>query len=187
MTDIKVKFLLWLIIVLVVFIVIQLIMDAIKSEDEVIRIYKNLLKNKKAIPIKDAKWFDVKKITSPFGMRKNPITGKDEFHNGIDIALIEGTELTSLIDGIVLTAHYSDRGGNQIVIVDEKQKIRFGYAHLKDMKVKTGDKVKAGQVIGTSGKTGIATGPHLHFTVAYIGTLGQINFIDPLKFYNSLL
>ncbi len=102
------------------------------------------------------------KITSGFGLRNHPITGKLRFHAGVDIAAKEGTPIYSSFDGTVIKSTYDSWNGNYLKIKHENN-IMTVYCHCKELKVKKGDKVKAGQVIATIGSTGSSTGPHLHY------------------------
>lgn len=102
------------------------------------------------------------KITSDFGNRINPITKKIEFHQGVDINCKTGTNVRAIYDGIVKEANKSTTYGLEVVI-DHQDGFISRYAHLSELKVKTGDEVLKGSVIGLSGSTGESTGPHLHF------------------------
>lgn len=115
-------------------------------------------------------------ISSPFGWRIHPITGKDQFHNGIDIASIEGTDVHSPWPGVVKSVYYTDAGGKQIVITHDNG-YTTGYAHLKNQDVGVNDRVEPGRKIGEVGRTGAVTGAHLHFTMKDV----QGNYVDPLK------
>jgi murein DD-endopeptidase MepM/ murein hydrolase activator NlpD len=107
----------------------------------------------------------VAKITSGFGYRTDPKTGKQKaFHNGIDLAVPVGTPIKSPMDGVVSLVNSGGDGGNQIIIRHNNGYFT-GYAHLSKQLVKKGDKVKKGDVIGLSGNTGKSTGPHLHLTM----------------------
>ncbi len=107
----------------------------------------------------------VAKITSGFGYRTDPKTGKPkEFHNGIDLSVPIGTSIRSPLDGIVSLVSSGGDGGNQIIIRHSNGYFT-GYAHLSKQLVKKGDKIKKGDVIGLSGNTGKSTGPHLHLTM----------------------
>lgn len=102
-------------------------------------------------------------ITSGYGTRKDPHTGKTSHHNGLDLAVPENTPIVSPLDGQVQTVSYDKLNGNYVVI-KHTDGSRSGYAHLNGSDVKVGDEVSAGQTIGLSGNTGKSTGPHLHFT-----------------------
>ena len=105
------------------------------------------------------------KITSKFGYRTDPKTGKqNEFHNGIDLAVPSGTSVKSPMDGIVEAVNSGGPGGNEL-IVKHSNGYKTGYAHLTKALVKKGDKIQQGQLIALTGNTGKSTGPHLHFTL----------------------
>ncbi|MGE0638495.1 MAG: M23 family metallopeptidase [Bacteroidia bacterium] len=107
----------------------------------------------------------VAKITSKFGYRTDPKTGKQNaFHNGIDLAVALNTPIKSPMPGIVDAITSGGDGGNQVILKHDNG-YKTGYAHLSKQLVKKGDKVKQGDVIGLSGNTGKSTGPHLHFTL----------------------
>ena len=105
-----------------------------------------------------------KKISSPFGNRVNPVTKKQQYHNGIDLPTAEGTKVKSPMDGVVVDVYDNKLGGNQ-VIIKHSNGYQTGYAHLSKQLVKKGDKVKKGDIIALSGNTGRSTGPHLHLTL----------------------
>ena len=98
------------------------------------------------------------------GTRINPITKKEIFHNGIGLPVPVGTNIKSLMSGIVESIYFNDAGGNQVIIKHDNG-YRTGYSHLFKALVRKGDKVKKGNLIALSGNTGKSTGPHLHFTL----------------------
>jgi len=117
-------------------------------------------------------------VTSPFGIRKDPFGGSGtEFHYGLDLGAPAGTEVTSLFNGVVAKAGYDGGLGNYIIITHGKE-LQTLYAHLSEIKVKTGDMVNQYDIIGLVGSTGRSTGPHLHLGV-YIN--GQK--VDPMKLF----
>lgn len=118
------------------------------------------------------------KITSRFGNRTNPVTGQQEFHNGVDVLASLGTPVKSPDEGTVLSVYYNALGGNQ-VIIQHPDNIVTGYAHLNKALVQQGQKIMAGHVIGQVGNSGQSTGAHLHFTLKKQGAL-----IDPLTYFN---
>jgi len=101
-------------------------------------------------------------ITSPGGLRYNPVTGRREFHDGIDIAAPVGTPVVSPRDGVVLAVGHSPTFGWFVRLYHEHGYVSF-FAHLNRVAVSTGDAVLQGQHIASSGNTGQTTGPHLHF------------------------
>lgn len=118
------------------------------------------------------------KISSPFGWRVHPKTGKKSFHNGIDIACPAGTPIIAPFDGVVALTR-SSSGGIQLILTHEGG-LRMGFAHLSGYAdgIKPGVRAKAGQVIAYSGNTGRTTGPHLHFTTAVVNGDGK-EFFNP--------
>ena len=114
-------------------------------------------RNRMASPVKGT-------ISSPFGNRIHPISGGEKFHNGIDIAAPSGTPIISPTSGKVISRYWSDLGGNSVV-VERKDGLKTGFAHLSKFNIEQNQDVRAGRVIGYVGSTGNSTGPHLHFTV----------------------
>ncbi len=104
------------------------------------------------------------KISSGFGERIHPITGKKTFHDGVDIAIPTGTRLYSAVTGQVVKAYYSDSGGNMVTVRTESG-WEVTYMHMDSLAVSAGQTVFKGQFVGCSGNTGNSTGPHLHIRV----------------------
>lgn len=117
------------------------------------------------------------RVTSGFGQRKAPKAGASTDHGGVDLGAEEGSNIYSIKPGKVVSVYTNDQGGRQVVI-QHADGTRSGYAHLKDWAIKEGDEVNAGDVIGYVGSTGVATGPHLHFTYRD----AQGNKIDPMNY-----
>lgn len=117
------------------------------------------------------------RLTSAFGTRRHPVTGKVSTHGGIDIAAPTGTWVGAAADGVVILASTNVGHYGTAVYIDHKNGYITHYGHLSSYNVKVGQKVRAGQLIARSGATGRVTGPHLHFTVKKGGVS-----IDPLKF-----
>jgi murein DD-endopeptidase MepM/ murein hydrolase activator NlpD len=101
-------------------------------------------------------------IASSFGMRRHPITGINQMHNGVDYSALTGTPVYAVAEGKVIKSTYSESAGNYIAI-KHKDSYSSYYLHLSKRSVGEGAYVKARQVIGLSGNTGTSTGPHLHF------------------------
>lgn len=139
------------------------------------------------IKIKDGKFSLPKKlslpvngeITSSFGLRIDPIDGKRRHHNGIDIAVPEGTKISPVLPGKVIYSGYSKGYGN-CVIVEHEDGIQTIYAHNSKNLVKVGDTVSQETVIALSGSTGRTTGPHLHFEIRKEGKA-----VNPLAMLNN--
>lgn len=104
------------------------------------------------------------RITSGYGMRQDPVDGKMRQHNGIDIAMPEGTPVMPAAPGKVVFSGNSGGYGNCVVIEHENGMATL-YAHNSANNVKTGEVIDKNKVIALSGSTGKSTGPHLHFEV----------------------
>jgi murein DD-endopeptidase MepM/ murein hydrolase activator NlpD len=107
-------------------------------------------------------------VTSAYGWRSDPFTGKATFHKGVDLAAAYGTEVRAFDGGVVKSA--GERSGYGLtVVVDHGDGRETLYAHLSSMAVAPGDPVAAGQPIARSGNSGRATGAHLHFEAREYG------------------
>lgn len=119
-------------------------------------------------------------ISSRFGRRIHPLTGRTISHDGTDIAAPEGTAVQAAAAGTVEAAGYDQQDGNYVLLTHGGGAQTY-YAALKDLSVKAGDKVAQGQAVGQVGSTGASTGPHLHFEVRQDGAA-----VDPSGQYPSL-
>lgn len=116
-------------------------------------------------------------VTSAYGWRTHPITGKQSFHNGVDLAAGSGTAIYAVRSGTVTTATYSSVYG-YYVTVNHGDGYSSLYAHMTDYVVSNGQYVEKGQLLGYVGSTGWSTGPHLHFTIYYNGsTVNPMDYI----------
>jgi len=126
---------------------------------------KNFLKEQKSIlactpSIRPANgWF-----SSYFGYRISPFTNKREFHKGLDIAARVGTPIIAPADGLVVSASRNGKFGKMIAI-NHGYNLVTRYGHLNKFRIKKGQYVKRGQIIGEIGNTGLSTGAHLHYEV----------------------
>ncbi|MDD3001072.1 MAG: M23 family metallopeptidase [Candidatus Riflebacteria bacterium] len=117
------------------------------------------------------------RITSPFGSRIHPTFKKRMYHSGIDLAAPKGTPIFCSRPGKVSYSGWK-RGYGYIIIVDHANKIQTAYAHCSKLLVKVGQAVNSGQKIGLVGRTGVATGSHLHFEIRKNGrALNPLNFV----------
>jgi murein DD-endopeptidase MepM/ murein hydrolase activator NlpD len=107
-------------------------------------------------------------ISSRFGYRKCPFTGRRRFHPGLDIAACKGTPVVAPADGKVTYAGKKGLLGN-LVVIDHGHGMVTRYAHLNKPLKKSGDIIKRGEIIGLVGSTGRSTGPHLHYEVRLNG------------------
>jgi murein DD-endopeptidase MepM/ murein hydrolase activator NlpD len=118
------------------------------------------------------------KLTSPYGYRVHPVTGKYHLHNGVDLAAAKGTKIYATKSGKVTTAVYNYSWGYYVVI-NHLDGFSSLYGHMTNFVVSEGQYVKRGQLIGYVGSTGWSTGNHLHFTVYYNGaTVNPMNYIS---------
>lgn len=120
-------------------------------------------------------------ISSSFGPRKNPFSGEWKTHKGVDFAAEKGTPVMSVQSGTVSLAKYDTTFGNYIIIKHKNGDATSVYAHLSALKVKAGQKVNRGDVIGYVGETGMATGPHLHFEIRFGGIAEDPEKLLPVK------
>ena len=109
------------------------------------------------------------KLTSPFGYRTHPISGKWKMHNGVDLAAPTGTKIVATRSGYVSVASYEHGGAGYYVQINHGDGYKSIYMHMTHYIVKVGQYVDAGDVIGYCGSTGGSTGPHLHFGISYNG------------------
>lgn len=107
---------------------------------------------------------DILPISSTFGTRVHPIKQYELFHMGIDVAVMEGSNVYASKSGEVIMSEYQSGYGNVIKIEHENGYMTV-YAHLSERFAAVGDYVSEGQLIAASGNTGISTGPHLHFEI----------------------
>ncbi len=115
-------------------------------------------------------------ISSGFGDRSNPVTGKSGFHSGVDIANDHGSPIRASADGEVSFAGW-EGGYGKLVVVNHGNGFSSYYGHLAEIKVGVGQRVVRGQVIGAMGATGNTTGPHLHYEIRLYGAS-----VDPTKY-----
>lgn len=116
-------------------------------------------------------------ITSKFGMRKHPVTGRMAMHKGIDLRTKGKVNVYATADGIVHRANFTKLSGN-LVAVQHNFGFESYYAHLSKIYVQPGDIIRRGKLVGLSGSSGRhSVGPHLHYEVRYLGKP-----IDPYEF-----
>lgn len=115
-------------------------------------------------------------VTSSYGYRVHPITGNYSFHNGVDLAVSQGTPIYASRSGYVSTATYNYVYGYYVTI-NHMDGYSTLYGHMTNYTVSEGEYVTQGQVIGYVGSTGYSTGPHLHFTIYYNGST-----VNPMEY-----
>jgi len=104
------------------------------------------------------------RISSAYGNRVNPISGREEFHRGIDLSVPQGTPILSTADGIVSFSGWNGGGGN-VIVIEHGHGYSTYYAHNQRNAVQIGQRVKRGELIGYAGATGNATGSHVHYEI----------------------
>lgn len=114
-------------------------------------------------------------LSSSMGNRADPINGTKDFHPGLDISADKGDPVYSTADGKIVNASAAGNYGN-LVVVDHGYGIETRYGHLSAFKVKVGQTVKRGDLVGLVGATGRATGSHLHYEVRANGRI-----LNPLQ------
>ena len=118
-------------------------------------------------------------MSSFYGMRNDPFTGKRDFHKGVDFAGKLGSRVVSVAAGVVTWS--GDRYGyGNLVEIDHGNGYSTRYGHNSKLLVKLGDKVSKGQVIAKMGSSGRSTGPHVHFEMLHNGRA-----VDPMKYLRA--
>ena len=107
-------------------------------------------------------------LTSSFGKRPSPFTGKPSYHPGIDLAAPTGSPVFACTSGIIKEISFNRIYGNYIILLHQDGKESL-YGHLSKVLVNLHDKIKSGRIIGEVGSTGLSTGPHLHFEIRVKG------------------
>jgi murein DD-endopeptidase MepM/ murein hydrolase activator NlpD len=119
-------------------------------------------------------------ISMFFGQNENPFTGQYYIHKGIDISTYRsGDPIVATADGQVVTIDFDQEGFGNYVIIKHKHGYYTRYGHMLSFRVKNGQRVQQGEVIGYIGNTGLSTGPHVHYEV-HVGS----DVVDPYKYIN---
>lgn len=119
------------------------------------------------------------RLSSTFGFRSDPFTGRSTRHSGVDFALKPGNPIYATGDGVVEKVKYEFFGYGNHVLIDHGFGYKTRYAHLKSISVVEGMKVKRGECIGESGNSGRSSGPHLHYEVIY-----KDKHVNPANYYD---
>ena len=115
-------------------------------------------------------------ISSRYGYRNHPKTGRRQLHTGVDISIASGTEVQATADGIVTFSGKTRNSGN-VVVIEHGHGYTTAYAHNKKNFVTVGQRVTRGEAIGLAGSTGRSTGPHVHYEIWKDG-----RHVNPSKF-----
>ena len=154
-----------------------------KSYDDI----ENMIRNKEQLlactpAIQPVSNKDLSRIASGFGYRVDPVYKTTRFHAGLDFAAPQGTPIYATADGRIETAGNTGNGYGVHVVIDHGFGYETLYGHMVRVKVRSGQKIKRGEIIGWVGSTGKSTGPHCHYEVHKNGT-----HVDPVYFfYNDL-
>ena len=119
-------------------------------------------------------------MSSPYGERVDPISGKKAWHEGMDFAGAKGSEVIAVANGVVVFAGYRD-GYGQLVEISHGKDLRTRYGHHEEVLVHAGQSVKRGDVIALMGNSGRSTGPHVHFEV-----LKEGRPVNPARYVNAV-
>lgn len=148
---------------------------------------KNITNNKSKDHLEHDHNHSKDKVTSPYGERVHPITGKTSFHGAVDLRAPEGAEIRAWESGTVASVGYGSASGNY-VILRHKDGYSTSYSHLSKVNVSRGASVGKGEVIGLAGSTGNVTGPHLHFKMKVNGKtidptehLKEVSLVGPVR------
>jgi murein DD-endopeptidase MepM/ murein hydrolase activator NlpD len=146
-----------------------------------------MIKNKEALlaatpAIQPVSNKDLSRLASGFGYRIDPVYKTTKMHAGLDFAAPQGSPIYATANGVVRLAGNTGNGYGNHVVIDHGFNYETLYGHMFRIKVKAGQKVRRGEIIGWVGSTGKSTGPHLHYEVHKSGVK-----IDPIYFfYNDL-
>ncbi len=135
------------------------------EQEESFHVLEEFLKSREALLVHTPLGYPVRGwITSPYGYRRDPFTGRREFHEGVDIAAPIGAPIRAPADGVVVFAGRKV-GYGKMVILDHGYGYSTAYGHCSKILVRIGQRVKRGQIIAKVGDTGRSTAPHLHYEV----------------------
>ncbi|MDW6004962.1 M23 family metallopeptidase [Vibrio mangrovi] len=124
-------------------------------------------------PVKQAR------ISSGYGRRVHPVTGKVKFHRGQDFAVNTGTPVYAPADGVVQATRSSSKGSGNFLRLQHSFGFSSSYSHLNRFSVRSGTFVKKGDLIGYSGNSGLTSGPHLHYEIRFVDRpLNPRPFVD---------
>ena len=119
------------------------------------------------------------RLSSSFGFRKDPFTGRYKKHRGVDFALKPGNPVYATGDGVVESVRFEFYGYGNSVVINHGFGYKTRYAHMKSIGVSEGMKVKRGECIGESGNSGRSSGPHLHYEVMY-----KDAYVNPANYFD---
>ena len=119
-------------------------------------------------------------VSSEYGLRNSPVYNRMKFHKGIDLAAKEGTSVYSCKSGRIKEILNNDSIFGNCIIIEHENGLSSVYAHLSEISVRKNEKINSGKIIGKTGKTGMVTGPHLHFEIREYGKA-----TNPMDFFKN--
>lgn len=151
------------------------------SYQQLLKLAKDKEKMLECIPaIQPVRNSDLKRLASGFGWRIDPIYKTRKMHTGMDFTADKGTEVYATGNGVIETVESSFWGYGRCIVINHGFGYKTRYAHLNAFKVKEGQKIRRGELIGFVGNTGKSTGPHLHYEVEKNGEK-----VNPVNYYHS--
>ncbi len=117
-------------------------------------------------------------LTASYGMRMNPFYKTMQLHPGVDYTIPEGTRVFATADGVIKSYNIGSAASGKSVVIDHGDGYETYYAHLAKVDIPRSRRVKRGDIIGTSGNTGLSLTPHLHYEVRYNGEK-----VDPTNYF----
>ena len=159
---------------------INQVQEQIESSMKTVGAIKDYLRSQKDLYLATPTGFPVQgTISSAYGSRINPISGRSEFHRGLDISTTQDTPITATADGVVVFSGWNRGGGGNVIVIAHGHGFSTYYAHNRGNTVQVGQSVKRGDVIGYVGSTGSATGSHVHYEVWHNGkNKNPISYIE---------
>lgn len=149
-----------------------------KSYDELLELVKNKEVKLLSIPaIQPILNKDLRSTASGYGPRIDPVYRVPTFHSGMDFTARIGTDIYATGEGRISFAGWK-RGYGNLIEIDHGYQYKTWYAHLNEIKIRSGQKVVRGDIIGSVGNSGKSTGPHLHYEVHYKG-----ESVNPTNYY----
>lgn len=151
------------------------------SYQQLLKLAKDKEKLLECIPaIQPVRNGDLKRLASGYGWRIDPIYKTRKMHTGMDFTADKGTEVYATGNGVVESLESSFWGYGKCIVINHGYGYKTRYAHLHAFKVKEGQKIRRGELIGLIGNTGKSTGPHLHYEVEKNGEK-----VNPVNYYHS--
>jgi murein DD-endopeptidase MepM/ murein hydrolase activator NlpD len=153
------------------------------SYNDIEKLIKNQGEKLASIPaIQPVSNRDLDRIASGFGMRIDPVYGTPKMHKGLDFTAPQGTPIYATGNGVIKKAGFVDGGFGNHVVINHGYGYETLYGHMVRIKIRPGQRVKRGELIGWVGSTGKSTGPHCHYEVHING----IEVDAVYFFYNDL-